>query len=81
MKEKVNYNTILYEKDEKEPHILYITLNVPEKSNAISIGPGRMTDELQDAIRKASQDEEVKVVIYRGSGKNFCGGFDLSNVY
>jgi enoyl-CoA hydratase len=81
MKEKVDYKTILYEKDEKEPHILYITLNVPEKSNAISIGPGRMTDELQDAIRKASQDEEVKVVIYRGSGKNFCGGFDLSNVY
>lgn len=81
MKEKVNYNTIIYEKDREDPHILYITLNVPEKSNAISIGPGKMTDELQDAVRRASGDDEVKVVIYKGNGRNFCAGFDLSNVY
>ncbi len=81
MEEKVNYNTIIYEKDKEDPHILYITLNVPQKSNAISIGLGNMTDELQDAVRRASRDDEVKVVIFRGNGRNFCSGFDLSNVY
>ena len=81
MPEKANYNTILYEKDKEDPHILYITLNRPEKSNAISIGPGKMTDELQDAVRRANSDDQVKVVIYKGNGKNFSAGFDLSNVY
>lgn len=81
MKERDSYKTILYQKDKADPHIIYITLNVPEKRNAISIGPGKMTDELQDAVRRASQDDEIKVVIFRGNGKDFCAGFDLSNVY
>jgi len=79
--EEVNYNTILYEKDKKEPKILYITLNRPEKSNAISIGPGNMTAELQDAVHRANNDDEVKVVIYKANGKNFSAGYDLSQVY
>lgn len=81
MEEQKKYSTILYEKDKDNPHILFITLNLPEKSNAISIGPGKMTDELQDATRRASADEQVKVVIFKGNGKSFCAGFDLSNVY
>ena len=32
------YKQILYEKDKDVPHILYITLNRPEKNNAVSIG-------------------------------------------
>jgi len=79
--EQVKYNTILYEKDRDVPHIAYITLNRPEKTNAISIGPEEMTGELQDAVRRADLDDEVKVVIFRGAGKNFSGGFDLSEVY
>ena len=79
--EEVNYNTILYEKDKKEPKILYIILNRPEKSNAISIGPGNMTAELQDAVHRANNDDEVKVVIYKANGKNFSAGYDLSQVY
>jgi len=78
---EVNYNTILYEKDKEDPHILYIILNRPDKNNAISIGPGEMTGELIDAVGRASKDDQVKVVIFKGNGRNFCGGFDLSNVY
>ena len=78
---EVDYSTILYEKDKEDPHILYITLNRPDKSNSISIGPGEMTGELIDAVGRASKDDQVKVVIFKGNGKNFCGGFDLSNVY
>ena len=78
---KAKYNTILYDKDKEVPHIIYITLNRPEKNNAINIGPEEMTGEIQDAIRRADLDDEVKVVIFRGAGKNFSAGFDLSEVY
>ncbi|MFH1087093.1 MAG: enoyl-CoA hydratase/isomerase family protein [Chloroflexota bacterium] len=75
------YKTILYEKDKATPDIAYITLNRPDKSNAISIGPDQMTGEIQDALKQVNHDTGVKVVIIRGAGKNFCGGFDLAMVY
>jgi enoyl-CoA hydratase len=75
------YKTILCERDKEEPHILYITLNRPEKNNAISIGSQEMTGELQDAIMKADTDDQVKVVIFRSVGENFSVGFDLEQVY
>ncbi|MBI2908355.1 MAG: enoyl-CoA hydratase/isomerase family protein [Chloroflexi bacterium] len=75
------YKTILYEKDKEVPGIVYITLNRPEKRNAISIGPGEMTDEVPDALRLAERDGEVKVIVIRGAGAHFCAGFDLSMVY
>ncbi len=81
MADKAGYTTIQYEKSQDDPHILHIRLNRPEKNNAISIGPGKMTAELQDAVRRANEDQEVKVVIYSGNGNNFCAGFDLSEVY
>ena len=79
--EEVKYNTILYEKDEEEPCLVYITLNRPDKTNAISIGPDKMTGELQDAVRRVNEDDEVKVVVFRGAGKDLSAGFDLSEVY
>ncbi|MFH1651117.1 MAG: enoyl-CoA hydratase/isomerase family protein, partial [Chloroflexota bacterium] len=75
------YQTLLYEKDKDNPHILYVTLNRPDKNNAISIGETEMTGEIKDAMGWANHDDEVKVVIFRGAGKNFCAGFDLSMVY
>ncbi|MBI2909784.1 MAG: enoyl-CoA hydratase/isomerase family protein [Chloroflexi bacterium] len=75
------YKTILYQKDEAVPNIVYITLNRPEKRNAISIGPNEMTGEVMDAIRRAEYDDDIKVIIFRGNGPNFCAGFDLSMVY
>lgn len=79
--DKINYNTILYEKDAQAPSIVYITLNRPEKNNAISIGSDKMTGEIKDAMAQVNDDDDVKVVIFRGSGNNFCAGFDLSMVY
>ncbi|MBU2609268.1 MAG: enoyl-CoA hydratase/isomerase family protein [Chloroflexi bacterium] len=81
MVEKANYTTIQYEKSKDDPHIVHIRLNRPDKNNAISIGPGKMTAELQDAVCRVNEDEKVKVVIYSGNGRNFCAGFDLSEVY
>jgi enoyl-CoA hydratase len=81
MAQKSGYTTIQYEKSKDNPHIAYVRLNRPEKNNAISIGPGKMTAELQDVVARVNEDEQVKVVIYAGNGRNFCAGFDLSEVY
>jgi enoyl-CoA hydratase len=77
----VEFDAIRYEKDKEETQIVYITLNRPEKSNAISIGRGCMTQEIQDAISQVNEDADTKVVIFRGAGKNFSAGYDLEQVY
>ena len=75
------YKTIIYQKDNEVPNIVYITINRPEKKNAISIGPQGVTGEIQDAVRRANDDDEVKVLIFKGQGEHFSAGFDLSQVY
>ena len=77
----MKFNTLLYEKDKEEPRIVYVTLNRPEKANVISMGHGNMTQELQDAMRMVTEDDDVKVAIIRAAGKNFCAGEDLEMVY
>jgi len=79
--QKQEFSTLLYEKDKEEPHIVYITLNRPDKSNAVSIGRGNMTQEIIDAMALVNEDQGVKVAIFRGAGKNFCAGYDLEQVY
>ena len=75
------YKTILFEQDKESPFVWYLTLNRPEKNNAISIGPDEMTGEIKDAMHRANHNDDVKVVVIRGAGKNYCAGFDLSFVY
>lgn len=52
-----------------------ITLNRPERRNALTVA---MWNQLDDAVRAAKEDDEVRVVIVKGSGKSFCVGLDLS---
>ncbi len=77
----MEFTTIRYEKDKEEAQIVYITLNRPEKSNAISIGRGCMTQEIKDAMDQVNEDPDVKVAIFRGEGENFSAGYDLEQVY
>jgi len=66
-----------------EKHVLYsktgaiatITLNRPGKYNTLR--PSLLAD-LDDALRQANTDDEVKVVILEGAGDAFCAGFDFS---
>jgi enoyl-CoA hydratase len=67
------YQTILYETDGP---IAVLTLNRPESLNTI-VPP--MPDELEDAVRRAFADEQVKVIILQGAGRAFCAGFDFSD--
>jgi methylglutaconyl-CoA hydratase len=52
----------------------YITMNRPEKRNALS---HEMVSELKTAFREAEDDELVKVIILRAKGEAFCAGADL----
>jgi len=77
----MKFNTLIYEKREDLPQVVNITLNRPEKSNAISIGRGKMTQEIKDAIDMVNEDLDVKIAVFRGAGTNFCAGYDLEQVY
>lgn len=75
------FKTILMEKDKEERKVTYLTLNRPEKNNAISIGEEEMTGEIKKAMWEINHDDDCNVVVFQGAGKNFCAGFDLSMVY
>tara|TARA_Y100000991_G_C21947867_1_gene338287 strand:- start:160 stop:1008 length:849 start_codon:yes stop_codon:yes gene_type:complete len=64
---------ILYKKDGR---IARITLNRPEKLNAID---DDIPNLLQETIIKAENDANIHVIILSGNGKAFCGGYDLSS--
>jgi enoyl-CoA hydratase len=55
----------------------YITLNRPEKKNAMS---GGMWRQLMECYDRAEDDDEVRVVVLRGAGEDFCAGHDLAEV-
>jgi enoyl-CoA hydratase len=67
---------LLYEKD-PEMRTATVTLNRPEKLNALSY---EMRDELDLVVRDLEVDDQTKVVIIKGAGRAFCGGYDLDEV-
>jgi enoyl-CoA hydratase len=68
----MEYSTILYEVDAGKGRI---TLNRPEKLNAIS---WQMQQELQSCLADADRDPAVHAVIIRGAGRAFSAGYDIS---
>ena len=62
---------------EKEGDVAILTLNVPDKLNAIS---GKMGRNLPLAADEIAQDDEVRVVILTGAGRGFCSGADVSSM-
>lgn len=59
----------------RDGHIGFITLNRPEKRNALN---PVVWSALDRAIGMAEQDVEARVVLLRGEGQAFCAGLDLS---
>lgn len=68
---------VLYEKD-AESHIARVTLNRPDKMNAMTTS---MYDVLCEHLDDAANDDAIKVVILKGSGNVFSAGQDLNEVY
>jgi enoyl-CoA hydratase/carnithine racemase len=69
------YETISYEIGGQNNGICRITLNRPDKYNAID---RQMAKELVEAFRKVREVPSVGVVVLSGAGKSFCTGGDLS---
>jgi enoyl-CoA hydratase len=61
--------------DDPAPQVRRLTLNRPDKRNALSHG---LRTELFDALRAGDADPEVRVMIIRGAGSSFSAGYDLA---
>src|SRR5438445_13574132 len=54
-----------------------ITLNRPEKRNALS---QPMLDEMEQALQSIENDKGIRAMLLRGEGQAFCSGIDLQEV-
>lgn len=69
----------------EEPAVLFsvegavarITLNRPEKRNALN---DEVIRGIKEGLRKAAADENVRVIVIAGAGKDFCSGADLAAI-
>ena len=57
--------------------LAWITLNRPEKRNALS---RELIASIYDAFAKATNDNNVRVVVLSGNGSAFCAGMDLDEL-
>ncbi|MDP6872821.1 MAG: enoyl-CoA hydratase [Alphaproteobacteria bacterium] len=64
-------NTVLYE---TEDNIATVTLNRPERLNALN---DELVTELYQVMQQADQDKEVRINILTGAGRGFCAGGDI----
>jgi 2-(1,2-epoxy-1,2-dihydrophenyl)acetyl-CoA isomerase len=65
------YETLLFE---TSGPTATITLNRPQARNTIV---PQMMDDLWDAVRDAAADKQLRVLVLRGEGRDFCAGADL----
>ena len=65
------YKCLLY--DVKDG-IATLTLNRPERLNALG---DTLREDLHDAVMRASEDDQVRVIVVTGAGKGFCSGGDV----
>jgi enoyl-CoA hydratase/carnithine racemase len=68
------YDDMLFE---VEGGVATLTLNRPERMNAIS---GPMLQSFSRALRDADADPDVRVIIITGAGRGFCAGLDLKDL-
>lgn len=59
---------------EQEGHVLVVTMNRPERRNALS---GQMLRIMEEAWDRVNSDDEIRVCILTGAGGYFCAGMDL----
>jgi len=66
----MDFETIMYELD-REAHLAIVTLNQPEKLNAIN---RQMMSDILGVCEEIQNDDDVWVVIWTGAGRGFCSG-------
>ncbi len=55
-------------------HVMWLRLNRPDRMNAIT---GEMLGQLNEALKEADDNREVRVIVLTGEGRGFCSGLDL----
>jgi methylglutaconyl-CoA hydratase len=60
-----------------ESGVLTLTLNRPDKRNALNT---ELIDLLHQSLERADLDGDVRAVVVRGAGKDFCAGADLDEL-
>lgn len=64
-----------YVEFEVNKQIAWISLNRPEKRNALNFP---MLEQLVEAFQQSDQDDDVRVIVLKGEGKSFCAGLELA---
>jgi enoyl-CoA hydratase len=62
---------------ERDGHLLIVTLNRPERQNAIN---GEMLVRFLDACIEADENPDIRALVLTGAGGNFCSGADLKEM-
>lgn len=70
------YERLLVERDAERPGLVTITLNRPDKLNALDIA---LHDEMQDLCARLEVDHAARVVILTGAGRAFSAGAELGD--
>ena len=60
-----------------ENHIAWISLNRPEKRNAMSV---ELLEKMIEHVQRFDQDPDVRVIVIKGEGKSFCAGMELADL-
>jgi enoyl-CoA hydratase len=68
--------TALVTVEKPQPRTSVVTLNRPDRLNAMSID---LVIELDEALRRVAEDNTTSVVVLTGSGRGFCSGLDLKD--
>ncbi len=63
--------------DRVTPSVAVLTLNRPDKLNAITF---ELVDELHAALDELDRDNACRVVVLTGAGRGFCAGLDLKSI-
>ena len=56
----------------------YITLNRPDRLNSFDL---KLGEELHQVLKSLGKDPNVRAVVIKGTGKGFCGGGDVKEMY
>lgn len=68
---------VIYEKD-AERRVGWIIFNNPKKLNALTMAGYQV---VRDLVWELEQDEDIKVIAFRGEGRAFCSGQDVDDAY
>ena len=71
----MKYQTLTFNIKE---NVAYILLNRPERLNSFDM---KLGEELHKVLHEISKKKEIRAVVIKGTGKGFCGGGDVKEMY